>query len=88
MKVVKRDGRIVAYDRAKIGTKIEKANLEVMNKEKATKDDIKSITTYIEELDKSRMLVEDIKDIIEEKLMGLGKHELAKKYTSYNVIEY
>ena len=83
MKVIKRDGRIVDYDRSKVVTAIEKANNEGRRREKATKEDIKAITTYIEELDKKRMLVEDIQDIIEEKLMELGKYELAKKYIVY-----
>ena len=83
MKVIKRDGRIVDYDRSKVVTAIEKANNEVRRREKATKEDINAITTYIEELDKKRMLVEDIQDIIEEKLMELGKYELAKKYIVY-----
>ena len=34
----------------------------------------------VEELNKKRMLVEDIQDIIEEKLMEIEKYELAKKY--------
>lgn len=83
MKVIKRDGRVVDYDRAKVITAIEKANEEVRRKEKATKEDIKTITSYIEEIDKKRMLVEDIQDVIEEKLMELGKYELAKKYIVY-----
>ena len=83
MKVIKRDGRIVDYDRSKVVTAIEKANNEVRRREKATKEHIKAITTYIEELDKKRMLVEDIQDVIEEKLMELGKYELAKKYIVY-----
>ncbi len=83
MKVIKRDGRAVDYDRAKINTAIEKANKEVKPKERANKEDIKQIIEYIEELNKKRMLVEDIQDIIEEKLMELGKYELAKKYIVY-----
>ena len=83
MKVIKRDGRAVDYDRAKINTAIEKANKEVKQKERANKEDIKQIIEYIEELNKKRMLVEDIQDIIEEKLMELGKYELAKKYIVY-----
>src|SRR5699024_3131141 len=47
------------------------------------KEDIKGIITYIEELNKKRILVEDIQDIIEEKLMELKKYELAKKYIVY-----
>ena len=83
MKVIKRDGRVVDYDRAKVATAIEKANNEVRRKEKASKEDIKTVTSYIEELEKKRMLVEDIQDVIEEKLMELGKYELAKKYIVY-----
>ena len=83
MKVIKRDGRVVDYDKSKIKIAIEKANTEVTKKEKASKEDIKIITEYIEELGKKRILVEDIQDIIEAKLMELGKYELAKKYIVY-----
>ena len=83
MKVIKRDGRAVDYDRSKIETAIEKANQEVKAKERASKEQIKEIIAYIEELDKKRMLVEDIQDIIEEKLMEIEKYELAKKYIVY-----
>ena len=83
MKVIKRDGRAVEFDRKKIQIAIEKANNEVKGKEKASKDEIKDIIKYIEELDKKRILVEDIQDIIEQKLMDIKKFELAKKYIVY-----
>ncbi len=83
MKIIKRDGRVVDYDRQKISTAIEKANKEVRGREKATKEEIKGIIEYIEELDKKRMLVEDIQDTIEERLMEIGKYELAKRYIVY-----
>ena len=83
MKVIKRDGRVVDYDKSKIKIAVEKANTEVTKKEKASTEDIKTITEYIEELGKKRILVEDIQDIIEAKLMELGKYELAKKYIVY-----
>lgn len=83
MKIIKRDGRVVDYDRQKISIAIEKANTEVKGREKATKEDIKEIILYIEDLNKKRMLVEDIQDIIEEQLMEKGKYELAKKYIVY-----
>ena len=83
MKIIKRDGRVVDYDRQKIAVAIEKANGEVRGREKASKEDIKEIINYIEDLDKKRMLVEDIQDIIEEQLMEKGKFELAKKYIVY-----
>ena len=83
MKVIKRDGRVVDYDKKKKKIAIEKANTEVTKKEKASIEDIKTITEYIEELGKKRILVEDIQDIIEAKLMELGKYELAKRYIVY-----
>lgn len=83
MKVIKRDGRAVEYDKKKIEIAIEKANKEVSASEKAKKKEITSIQKYIESLGKKRMLVEDIQDIIEFKLMEFGKFELAKKYIVY-----
>ncbi len=83
MKVIKRDGRAVDYNREKIETAIEKANKEVKGKERITKEEIKEITEYIEELDKKRILVEDVQDIIEQQLMDRKKFELAKRYMIY-----
>ena len=83
MKVIKRDGTIVDYDREKIRVAIQKANNEVSKKYRATDEEINEIIAYIEELKKSRILVEDIQDIIEEKLMSLDKYQLAKEYITY-----
>ncbi len=83
MKVIKRDGRAVDFDREKVRIAIDKANKEVRPRERATKEEIKEIIEYIEELAKRRILVEDIQDIIEEKLMEFQKYELSKKYIVY-----
>ena len=83
MKIVKRDGRIVEYDSDKIRIAINKANKEVPEECMVSTREIESIIKHIEKLRKKRMLVEDIQDIIEEKLMSLGKYELAKKYIIY-----
>ena len=83
MKIVKRDGHMVDYDASKIENAVEKANLEVTNNEKASKKEIAEIIYYIEHLRKKRILVEDIQDIIEEKLMELGKYKLAREYITY-----
>ena len=83
MKVIKRDGHYVDYDREKIRIAIEKANDEVPKKERASIEDIKEICHYIESQNKKRILVEDIQDIIEMKLMELEKFELAKHYIVY-----
>ncbi len=83
MKIVKRDGKIVEYDAEKIRIAIGKANAEVPDKETASCEEIEGIIKHIEGLKKKRMLVEDVQDIIEEKLMELGKFELAKAYIVY-----
>ena len=83
MKIIKRDGTIVDYNSDKIRIAIGKANNEVSRKEKASDEQINEIIGYIEDLKKSRILVEDIQDIIEQKLMELNKYQLAKKYITY-----
>ena len=83
MKIIKRDGSIVDYNPEKIRIAIKKANNEVSRKEKATEAEIDEIITYIEDLKKSRILVEDIQDIIEQKLMSLERYQLAKTYITY-----
>lgn len=83
MQVIKRDGRAVTYDRSKIVTAIQKANAEVAPSEQVSVDTIDNIINYIEGKNRTRMLVEDIQDIIEQKLMADGKFVLAKTYIIY-----
>ena len=83
MKIVKRDGHIVDYCPEKIEMAIKKANDEVAEEDKVSEIQIKNIIKYIEGLKKRRMLVEDIQDIIEYRLMALGKYTLAKEYITY-----
>ena len=83
MKVIKRDGHMVEWCPEKIEIAIEKANAEVEEEDQASSVQIKNIIKYIEKLGKKRILVEDIQDIIEMKLMSIGKYALAKKYITY-----
>ncbi|HCL01453.1 MAG TPA: anaerobic ribonucleoside-triphosphate reductase [Lachnoclostridium phytofermentans] len=83
MKVVKRDGRVTDYDRNKILVAIRKANDEVDPKEKITEDKIEAIILGIEHLKKDTMYVEEIQDMIEQKLMAERKFVLAKTYIIY-----
>ncbi len=83
MKVIKRDGHTVTYDRSKIIIAIKKANAEVEPGEKVTDEKIEEIVQGIESKNRPRMLVEDIQDIIEQKLMADGKFVLAKTYIIY-----
>ena len=83
MKVTKRDGRIVDYDRNKIVIAIQKANAEVDRYEQLTDDKIESIVAGTENKHADNLLVEDIQGMIEQKLMSEHKYELAKKYIIY-----
>lgn len=83
MKVIKRDGHSVDFDDNKIRIAIEKANKEVSEEERATDKEIDNIIKYIINLNKKRILVEDIQDIIELKLMQNKHYILAKKYIVY-----
>ncbi len=81
--VIKRDGSTVPYNRDKIIIAIQKANAEMEPDDKVSDVQIESIVRLIEKRKCKRMLVEDIQDIIETELMGLGKFELAKTYIIY-----
>ncbi len=83
MKIIKRDDTFVDYEPQKIENAIKKANAEVDEDERVSDIQIKNIIKYIEGLNKKRMLVEEIQDIIEKRIMALGKYELAKKYITY-----
>ena len=83
MKIIKRDGRIVEYNREKIYKAILRANNDVLEPERVNQKQIDNIIKHIEELNKKRMLVEDVQDMIETELMKLKKYELAKAYIIY-----
>ena len=77
MKVTKRDGRVVEYDRNKIIIAIQKANAEVDRYNQVTEEKIESIVAGIENVHADNLMVEDIQDMIEQKLMTEHKYELA-----------
>ena len=54
MKIVKRDGQIVNYNRDKIIIAISKANKEVNEDHRVSKEQIEEIVCYIESLDKNK----------------------------------
>ena len=83
MQVIKRDGTVVEYDRNKIIVAVRKANIEVDEADRISNGDIEGIVAYIEGRKKEKMMVEEIQDIIEQKLMAAGKFVLAKKYIVY-----
>ena len=83
MKVIKRDGSTVDFDRKKIENAIHKANAAVEEDQRLSEDKIRQIALYIESKNRPRLLVEDIQDMVENMLMGERKFELAKQYIKY-----
>ncbi|MBE6773841.1 MAG: anaerobic ribonucleoside-triphosphate reductase [Ruminococcaceae bacterium] len=83
MKVIKRDGSFVDFDRSKIIVALSKANDAVEENERITDAQMDEIADFITEKKKDRILVEDIQDAVEQKLMELGKYVLAKAYIIY-----
>lgn len=83
MKVIKRDDSIVDFDRSKITIAIQKANAAVEEQYRIDQKQIDAIADYVSGKDRSRLLVEDIQDMVEQKLMEAGKFELAKAYIIY-----
>lgn len=88
MKVIKRDGSKVLFDKLKIFDAIIKAFAEQYN---ATDADMKAcaikIANDIECLSKdSELHVEEIQDIVERKLMDTRYKDVAKAYTNYRYL--
>ena len=84
VKIQKRDGRSVDYDRSKIENAIAKANAEILEpKDKIGQSEIDSITNIIESKIINDTTVEDIQDMIEDELVKRNKYYLAKKYILY-----
>ena len=83
MKVIKRDGASVDYDRSKIIIAIEKANAEVSEDDRLSRAEIDAIIDGIEAQKRQRILVEDIQDLVEQGLVERNKFQLAKTYIIY-----
>ncbi len=83
MKVIKRDGTSVDYDRSKIVIAIEKANAEVADEERIGREEIDAIIDGIEAQKRQRILVEDIQDLVEQGLVERNMFHLAKTYIIY-----
>ncbi len=83
MKVVKRDGRKVSFNRDKIVNAILKA-FEEVDGEITTKARTKAndIADYIEDMNKN-FNVEEIQDTVENKLMASNRKDVAKCYILY-----
>ena len=83
MTVIKRDGTVVEFDRSKIIIALQKANEAVDDENRITDNQIEAIADYISDKKRTRILVEDIQDMVEHKLMQLDRFALAKAYIIY-----
>lgn len=86
MDVRKRDGRLVPFDKEKIKLAVLKAFLEVDGENTSySKEKARDIANYIESLDKN-MSVEEIQDIVVNKLMASSRKDVATKYVEYRYL--
>lgn len=81
--VIKRNGKIVDFDKSRIEEAIFKANKDVQGRQKASIQLAKEIAKSIQEYDKSKLSVEEVQDLVEKKLMEADKYDLAKNYILY-----
>lgn len=83
MKVIKRDGREVEFDKNKILVAVLKAFIDIDGEETAyAEEEAKDIASYIESLNKD-MSVEEIQDLVEEMLMASDRKDVARSYVIY-----
>ena len=81
--VIKRDGRKTKFDKDKIKIAVLKAFIDVDGEETTyAKEKARDIANYIESLDKD-MSVEEIQDVVEEKLMASNRKDVARAYIIY-----
>lgn len=86
LNVIKRNGKKVQFDKNKIKLAVLKAFLEVDGEETPyAKEKAREIANYVESLNKN-MNVEDIQDIVVDKLMASTRKDVATKYVEYRYL--
>lgn len=81
--VTKRDGRKVDFNKEKIKIAVLKAFIDVDGEETAyAKEKARDISNYIESLNRD-MSVEEVQDLVEEKLMASNRKDVARAYIVY-----
>ena len=86
MKIIKRSGEEREFDITKIENAIRKANNAVDYKDAMSEGRIKLIAEEVAGVCAARdraMTVEEVQDVVENKIMEMGSHEIAKKYIVY-----
>lgn len=86
MKIIKRSGSEMIFDISKITAAIAKANKEVPETERLSRQEILDISSNVEkkceELGRSAN-VEEIQDMVEDQIMGTKHFSVARKYITY-----
>ena len=87
MNVVKRDGQVVDYDKNKVILAVLAAFQEVDGEITEESQNIaKKIADFIEQIKKKKITVEEIQDIVEDKLMKTSRKDVAQAYIRYRYL--
>ena len=86
MKIIKRSGTEVGFDRVKIIAAVSKANKEAPESDRLSEQQINDISYKVENICTSlnrTLNVEEIQDLVENQIMNLKYFEVARKYITY-----
>ena len=90
MKIIKRNGAEVPFDITKIITAVTKASDSVGGQSRLTKDQITQIaadvTDQCQALNRA-VSVEEVQDMVENQLMDIKAHDVARHYITYRYIQ-
>ena len=90
MKIIKRNGSEVPFDITKIITAVTKASDSVGGKSCLTREQINQIADDVTEQCQAlnrAVSVEEIQDMVENKLMDMKAHDIARHYITYRYIQ-
>ena len=90
MKIIKRNGSEVPFDITKIITAVTKASDSVGGKSRLTREQINQIADDVTEQCQAlnrAVSVEEIQDMVENKLMDMKAHDIARHYITYRYIQ-
>ncbi|GFI29556.1 MAG: anaerobic ribonucleoside-triphosphate reductase [Lachnospiraceae bacterium] len=86
MKIIKRSGKETGFDASKIIDAVNKANREVTEGDRLTKEQVEAIAKQISgfcETMERIYNVEEIQDMVENEIMAYKAYEVARKYITY-----
>ena len=90
MKIIKRNGSEVPFDITKIITAVTKASDSVSRKSSLSQEQILSIANDVTEQCQAlnrAVSVEEIQDMVENKLMDIQAHDVARHYITYRYVQ-